>query len=111
MASQDAAKFGVKSRIACSSFSLAATRSYGESGGKRDLVIPSTVTGVGPVDPALLFLEIHPRDSLAKISNDVGGRLFNAAAKTRHNTKIHPSIHSSATKNTGKEGSEEGRKR
>lgn len=75
------------------------------------MVISSTVTDVGLVDPALLFLGTHAQDSLAKISNDVVTRLFTAAAKTRHNTNVHPLIYSSATKNRGKEGSEEGRKR
>ena len=101
------------SRRVLPSVGWAETRSYGESAGRGggqafpykyytgDLVMPSRVTDVGPFDPAILFLEIHPKDRLAKIAGGIGTRLFSAATNPRNNPNVHPYSYSAATKNRG----------
>lgn len=98
----------------------AEARSNGEAKGQwpshaptlRGHLVPSSkVTDGGPFDPAILFLEIHAKDGLAKISNEVGTRLFNSAEKARNNPNVHPYNYSAATKNKGREGGRKEKKR
>lgn len=71
------------------------------------MVIPSRVTDGGPFDPAILFLEIHPKGRLAKISGEVGTR---QQQKTRNNPNVHPYSDSAATKSKGRKEGEKGKK-
>lgn len=70
-------------------------------------MIPSRVTDGGPFDPAILFLEIHPKGRLAKISGEVGTR---QQQKMKNNPNVHPYSDSAATKNKGRKEGGKGKK-